>query len=98
MLFGCCCFGVGREESAQNHDTETAEATPPAKRRQEEGERRRAGQFIRNSTDRCVGVQNSTGKYAPDAPVCVNELPFDERLERALRAEEEANVRRTLNF
>jgi len=45
-----------------------------------------------------VGVQNSTGKYAPDAPVCVNELPFDERLERALRAEEEANVRRTLNF
>jgi hypothetical protein len=45
-----------------------------------------------------VGVQNSTGKYAPDAPVYVNELPFDERLERALRAEEEANVRRTLNF
>ncbi len=89
-MFFDCCFRCGTED-AQNHDAETVEAAPPARRK-------RAGQFVIGDDNCVTGVHNSAGKYAPDAPVCLNDLPFDERLERAMRAEEEARVKRALAF
>ncbi len=92
-MFFDCCFRGGKED-VQNDDAETVEVAPPP-RRQEKSKR---GEFVIDDDNCVTGVHNSAGKYAPDARVCLNDVPFDERLERAMQAEEEARVKRTLDL
>ena len=93
-MFFHCCFGVGKED-AQEDDAETAEAVPPTRGQ----EKRKAGEFVLDeSSGEVMGIHNSAGKYAPDAEVLRNDESFEQRLERAIRAEEAARLKRTLDF
>ena len=59
-------------------------------------EKSKAGEFLIESCGQVGGIHNSTGKFAPDKAVIMNDEPFDDRLERAIRAEKDA-VKRNLD-
>lgn len=86
-----CCFGGAKHARNDGRNDESSEVTPTGKGE----ERGKAGGFL--VEDGAIsGIHNSASKFAPDKEVTVSDEPFEQRLERAMRAEEEA-VRRLMD-
>jgi hypothetical protein len=78
-----CCFGSDQESVDVE---EELPVTPPIKQ-----SKTKAGRFLYDETNENItGINNSASKYAEHKPVHVSSENWEERLERAIRLEEEA--------